>query len=194
MTKTRTDSALLVVDVQRSFQQRPELWAQSSNPDIVDDVNALVDAARTRGDLVVWILHAEPGSGGVFDPDSGFVELIDGLEPQAGEPMLTKTSRNSFTTTELGRILQTRGIGRLVVSGIQTEQCCETTARVAADLGFDVDFVTEATATFPRTRPDTGETLPAEAIVERTEFALVGRFARIVSLADAVRGSAAVAR
>ncbi|MDF0531481.1 isochorismatase family protein [Tsukamurella sp. 8F] len=178
-------TALLVIDVQQSFRERPT-WAQVSNPDIADDVNALVAQARGRGDDVIWILHSEPGSDGVFDPDSGFVALVPELTPTVGEPVLVKTSRNAFTTTRLGQILQQRGVGRVVISGIQTEQCCETTARVAADLGYDVVFVTEATATFPITRPDTGAVLPAAAVVERTEFALAGRFARIAGLADAL--------
>lgn len=178
-------NALLVIDVQESFRARPN-WSEVSNPDVVDDVNRLVESARSRGDLVVWVLHSEPGTGGVFDPASGLVRLQDGLVPVAGEPVISKTSRNAFTTTNLGQILQRRGVRGITVSGIQTEQCCETTARLAADLGFDVAFVTEATATFPITRPDTGAVLPTEAILERTEFALAGRFATIVPLAEAL--------
>jgi nicotinamidase-related amidase len=76
----------------------------------------------------------------------------------------------------------------VTISGIQTEQCCETTARVAADLGFDVDFVTEATLTFPipRTLEPDSEVLPVDAVVERTEYALRRRFARICSVAEAL--------
>ncbi|HYZ16779.1 MAG TPA: hypothetical protein VE591_10280 [Candidatus Acidoferrum sp.] len=66
-------------------------------------------------------------------------------------------------------------------TGIQTEQCCETTARVAGDFGYDVDFVSEATRTFPIPGPG-GVELDADAIVERTEYALRGRFARIASV------------
>nr|WP_284466973.1 isochorismatase family protein [Actinomadura madurae] len=62
---------------------------------------------------------------------------------------MTKTSRNAFTTTNLQQLLTSRGIGEVTVCGIQTEQCCETTARLAADLGYRVTFVTDATATFP---------------------------------------------
>jgi hypothetical protein len=60
------------------------------------------------------------------------------------------------------------------------EQCCETSARVAADLGYAVDFVTEATVTFPIPNPDApGEELGVEAIRERTEYVLRRRFATI---------------
>jgi len=69
------DRALIVIDVQDSFRTHP-LWRTISNPDIVDDVNRLVDHARAQEDLVVWVLHTEPGSGGVFDPEQGAFQLI----------------------------------------------------------------------------------------------------------------------
>jgi len=191
------NTALLVIDVQESFRQRP-LWRAISNPDIVDDVNRLVDAARRRGDLVVWVLHTEPGTGNVFDPANGHVRPMDGLAPQDGEPVLTKTSHNAFTTTNLQQTLVSRGIGDVVVCGIRTEQCCETTARVASDLGFTVTFVTEATATNPIPHWDAPadmtveelladpRTLPVEAVIARTEYALAGRFATIATVAEVV--------
>jgi nicotinamidase-related amidase len=187
--------ALLVIDVQESFRQRP-LWAAISNPGIAADAARLVDAARAHGDLVVWVLHTEPGTGTTFDPASGHVRYLDPLEPQAGEPQLTKTSHNAFTTTNLQQLLTQHGITEVVVCGIRTEQCCETTARLASDLGYQVTFVTEATATNPIPHRDAPadqtvtelladpRTLPARAVIERTEYALAGRFATIVTIAE----------
>jgi nicotinamidase-related amidase len=172
------------------------MWKAVSTPDIVDRVGRLVEAARAAGDAVVWVLHAEPGNGSVFDPKSGHVHLVPELVPADGEPVITKTSVNAFTTTDLQRVLTTRGIRELVICGIQTEQCCETTARLAADLGFEVTFVTEATATFPiqhrtaaagRTVEEIladPTTLQVEDIIARTEYALAGRFATIRTLAE----------
>ena len=150
----RMASALLVIDIQESFRQRPS-WRVVSTPDIAERGARLVEAARARGDLVVWVLHTEPGSGTAFDPESGHIRLIEPLAAKPGEPVLTKTSRNAFTTTNLQQILTERGIRELTICGIQTEQCCETTARLAGDLGYDVTFVTEATATFPIPHRDT---------------------------------------
>src|SRR4051812_40063757 len=98
------DRALIVIDVQESFRRRP-LWQAVSNPGIVDQVNRLVDAARSRGDLVVWVLHTGPGTGTVFARASGHVRLMDGLVPRPGEPVRQKTSINAFTTTDLQRLL-----------------------------------------------------------------------------------------
>jgi nicotinamidase-related amidase len=102
------------------------------------------------------------------------------LDRREGEPLIVKNTRNAFTSTNLESRLDALGVRRVVVCGISTEQCCETTTRVAADLGYEVDFVTEATLTFPI------GTLSTDALIERTEAVLRGRFARIVT-ADAVR-------
>ena len=79
----------------------------------------------------------------------------------------------------------------MAVCGIRTEQCVETTARVASDLGYQVTFVTDATATNPIEHRDAPpdrplaeiladpRTLPAEEVIARTEYALAGRFATI---------------
>ena len=81
--------------------------------------------------------------------------------------------------------LRERGIGELLITGIRTEQCCETTARHASDLGFQVRYVTDATLTFPmHTR--SGREVSAAEIRERTEMVLEGRFAHIVSTAGAL--------
>lgn len=190
--------ALIVLDVQESFRRRP-LWSAISNPEIASDVDRLVRGARAGGDLVVWVLHAEPGSGTPFDPASGHVRLIEPLMPEPGEPVLTKTSHNAFTTTGLQQLLTQRGITEIVVCGIRTEQCCETTARVGSDLGYRVTFVTDATATNPIAHRDAPadqtvtelladpRTLSAKAIIERTEYALAGRFASIATIAEVLK-------
>jgi nicotinamidase-related amidase len=200
MSQSPVTDALLVIDVQESFRQR-DSWAAISNPDIVDDVNRLVAAARARDQVVVWVLHAEPGSDGAFDPVNGHVRPIAGLAPRDDEPVLTKYVHNAFTTTSLQLLLTRHGIRRVTVCGIRTEQCCESTARLASDLGYDVVFVTEATATSPLPHRDLGEDAPLEQIladprtlsvdevVARTEYALAGRFATIATIDEVVAGT-----
>jgi nicotinamidase-related amidase len=197
--------ALLVVDVQESFRHKPD-WPLMGNPDIARQVARLVDACREAGDLIVWIMHTEPGSGGLFDPENGHVRLMDGLEPRPGEPTVAKTSVNAFTTTNLHQQLTRAGVTDVVVCGIRTEQCCETTARVAGDLGYDVVYVTDATTTSPIPHPDVAErpieewlsdprTLSVADITARTETVLAGReFATIATTADFAGREAALAR
>jgi nicotinamidase-related amidase len=184
--------ALIIIDVQESFRQRP-LWSHVSTPDLIPTINLLAEQARADGDMVIWVLHAEPGSGGPFDPTSGHVKLIDGLDRRPDEVLLTKTSHNCFTTTNLQQLMTTHHLDHLVVTGIRTEQCCETTARVACDLGYTVTFIMDATATFPSPHIDAPSNRSVDEIVAdpttlssadmmiRTQYALAGRFATVTT-------------
>jgi len=173
-------SALLVIDVQESFRVDEGRWARRSNPAFEANLARLVDAYRAAELPVIWVLHVDEDA--AFRAESGHVRVQAWLQPREGEAVLRKTTRNSFTSTRLAELLEERGVRRLAITGIQTEQCCETTARLAGDLGYDVDFVTEATATFPITEAATGEVQGVEAITRATEFALRGRFARIATV------------
>lgn len=179
-------SALLVIDAQETFKILPR-WKQRNNPKFEENVSALVDAFREAGRPVIFILHSDTDEN--WERTSPYHRVMDFLSPLPSEPTLHKTSANSFTTTNLEQILIENGIRRIVVTGIQTEQCCETTTRVGSDLGFTVDFVTEATLTFPiqKVPGDDSEVLSTDDIVERTEYALRGRFARIATVDDIVR-------
>ena len=84
--------------------------------------------------------------------------------------------------TALEPWLRARGITELLITGIRTEQCCETTARHASDLGFEVRYVTDATLTFPM-HTLAGRAVSTAEIRERTEMVLDGRFARVVASA-----------
>lgn len=174
-------SALLVIDAQDSFKLLPR-WNRRNNPRFEENVGSLIDAYRVAELPVIFFLHTDNDEG--FSVNSPQFKLMDFIKPLPGEPVFVKTTRNCFTSTPLQPFLFQKGVRKVAITGIQTEQCCETTARVAADLGYAVDFVTDATMTFPilnRERP--GEELSTNAIVERTEYVLRGRFARIISVA-----------
>jgi nicotinamidase-related amidase len=175
-------SALLVIDAQDSFRARPS-WERRSNHAFEKNVGALIGAYREAGLPVIYFLHTDEDEN--FRPGSRLVKLMDFIQPRADEPVLIKTTRNCFTSTPLGAMLMEKGVRRIAVTGIQTEQCCETTTRVAADLGYAVDFVTEGTMTFPIPNLDVpGEELGVEDIVCRTEYALRKRFATITTVAN----------
>ena len=80
------------------------------------------------------------------------------------------------------------GIRGLIVSGVRTEQCCETTTRHASDIGYNVDYVTEATFTFAMT-DRRGRVWSPQEIKEHTELVLEDRFARIVTVEEALEGA-----
>ena len=171
------NAALLVIDVQDTFKASPR-WQHRSNPDFEANITELIRAFRAANRPVIFFLHSDKDPG--WTTDSPHYRLMDFVDRHDSEPLLHKTSRNAFTTTNLARILQEQRVHRLVITGIATEQCCETTARIGGDMGYDVDFVTDATATFPI------EHLSTDDIVERTELCLKGRFARIATTEEIV--------
>lgn len=181
MSVARIDTALLVVDVQESFRHRP-YWNEADLPRFVEQLQRLVDGARRRGMPVLQILHVEDE--GPFSLASGFVTPLAGVSI-APDAVFHKRSHSAFVGSGLDVWLVQHQISRLIVSGIRTEQCCETTTRHGSDLGYEVDFVTDATLTF--TMIDRrGVSWTPEAIKARTELVLDGRFARIVDVEGAL--------
>ncbi len=176
-----SDTVLIVVDVQNSFLHRP-YWTDAELPDFLARTQALVDGAKAQGIPVVQIFHVEDS--GPFAEASGHVTTMAELSitPDA---VFKKRRHSALVGSGLDVWLTKSGARRLLIAGIRTEQCCETTTRHASDLGYEVDFVSEATLTFPMTGAD-GRKWTAAEIKARTELVLAGRFARIVTVEQAL--------
>ncbi len=182
------DTALLVIDAQESFRQRSYFRDDEFQPFLVKQ-QALIEGAKAAGIPVVQIFHVEEK--GVFSVSSGFVKPIAPLTitPDA---VFHKRRHSALVGSGLDVWLTENGIRRVIVSGIRTEQCCETTTRHASDLGYEIDYVSEATLTFPMTDANGREWSAAE-IRARTELVLAGRFARIVTVTEALETGKKVA-
>ena len=182
-------SCLLVIDVQESFRHRP-YFSEAALPDYLAAQNALIAgcvAAGVPNIPVVRVLHSDGPevAGNPFALASGHVRALDGLLGFEAAATFIKHRHSALVCTGLDVWLTQQGIGRLLVSGIRTEQCCETTTRHASDLGWQVDFVLEATLTFDMTQPD-GQVLPAADIAMRTATVLQDRFARVCTVEQAL--------
>jgi len=153
---------------------------------------ALIDGCAARGIPVVQIFHVEDE--GAFSHASGLVRTLSGLTINP-DVIIEKKVHSALNGTTLQQWLTQHGIRRLIVSGIRSEQCCETTTRQASDSGYAVDYITEATLTFAMTHEGSGVTYTPEEIKARCELVLAGRFARILTV-DQVLATlpAAVAR
>jgi nicotinamidase-related amidase len=182
------NTALLVVDVQRAFDDA-DFWGPRNNPDCEANIAALIDAWRAAGRPLVYVRHdsEEPGSPlAPGTPGNAFKELV------RGEPDLLVTKRvNSafYGDPDLHAWLRERGIGSIARRGITTNHCVETTARMGANLGYDVLFALDATHTFDRTGPD-GGVLRADELARATATSLHDEFATVVRAAELVGVSA----
>jgi len=185
------NTALLVIDVQESFRHRP-FFTEDDLPAYLAAQNALIEGAAAHGVPVVRIFHrAGPETpDNPFSAASGRVRPLAGLAAFEAAATFTKSRHSALVGTGLDVWLTQHGIGRLIVSGIRTEQCCETTTRHASDLGWQVDFVPEATLTWDMQQPD-GRPLAAADIVARTATVLKDRFATLCTVAQALERAGA---
>ena len=176
------NSALIVIDAQESFRHRP-YWSENDLSTYIARQQELINGCIERGVPVVQIFHVD--AEGAFSLASGSVRTLAELT-LTPDVIFHKQQHSALAGTSLAAWLIARGIGRLIISGIRTEQCCETTTRHASDSGFEVDYVSEATLTFPMTHTRSGRTYTPQEIRERTELVLEGRFASIKTVAEAL--------
>ena len=181
------NTALIVIDVQHSFTRRPSFEADGL-PAYLRAQNRLIEGFQAAGLPIVRVFHVQPDATGAdpFSLQSGHVRPLDGLRDFDADLTVHKTRHSALVGSGLDVWLTQRGIGRLVISGIRTEQCCETTTRHASDLGWDVIYVPEATLTFTMRHPDGSPLTPAQ-LRARTAAVLEGRFARVLDAEAALR-------
>ena len=145
--------ALIVVDVQKGFDDAG-FWGERDNPACEDNIAALLRYWRSRTWPVVFVQHdsVHPASPlAPTGPGHAFKDVITGTP----DLLVRKTVNSSFYgTPDLHDWLQGEGITEVVICGITTNHCCETTARMAGNLGYDTYFALDATHTFDRTTPD----------------------------------------
>jgi nicotinamidase-related amidase len=179
-------TALLLIDVQESFRHRP-YWSETDAARFLERTNALLAGCAAAGVPIVRVLHADgpDTAANPFAPASGHVRPMTGLAACSPVAEFRKSRHSALVGTGLLAWLREHGVRRVIVAGIRTEQCCETTARHASDEGFEVDYVSEATLTFDMKHLD-GTPLPAPSIIARTEAVLKDRFATICSVERAL--------
>jgi nicotinamidase-related amidase len=172
--------ALVVVDVQRAFDEWEAAGKRRNNPDAVARIADLLKAFRKRGAPIFHIRHEGTKPNSSFLPQSSGYAVKDEAREQDGEPVIVKRVNSAFIGTDLETRLRASGITTLVICGATTNHCVETTTRMAGNLGFDARLVRDATWTFDRVGPD-GDTHSAEEIHAMTLSNLNGEFARIVT-------------
>ncbi|MGJ8529488.1 isochorismatase family protein [Maritalea sp.] len=173
--------ALIVVDVQESFPHR-DYYQEKYVPAFLQHAQKLIDGAAKAGIKTVQVFHVEPE--GAFSKASGFIKTLSPITIQP-DTIIEKFRHSAFAGTSLDIWLKENRINELTICDIRTEQCCETTTRHGSDIGYKINYVTDATLTFDMTHPD-GSTLNADQIKHRTETVLSGRFATIRSVDEAI--------
>jgi nicotinamidase-related amidase len=151
-------AALLVVDAQRYFLDPRSRGCMPWAPQVVGRIQELQARFRGRGRPVVFTRHAHEPDGsdggnlawwwhGLLRDGEPDAELVPEVAPRPGELVVRKRTYSAFLGTGLDEALRGSGVTDLVIAGVMTNLCCETSAREAFCRGFRVKFVADATST-----------------------------------------------
>jgi nicotinamidase-related amidase len=177
------DAALIVIDLQKGFDDS-SFWGPRNNPGAEGNVERLVDEWTRSGRPLIFVRHDSSGAASPLragGEGNAFKPAIAGREPDL---LVTKSVNSAFYgEPDLHAWLQSAGVSQLVICGIQTNMCNETTARMAGNLGYDVLFVLDAMHTFDLEGPF--GVMTADELTRATATTLQGGgFARVVGTDD----------
>ncbi|MCL1594510.1 MAG: cysteine hydrolase [Actinomycetia bacterium] len=177
-------TALIVVDVQKGFDDAV-YWGPRNNPECEANVGRLIDAWRKQSWPIVFVRHdsATPSSPlAKGSPGNAFKSVVKGTP----DLLVVKDVHSAFHgSPDLDAWLRKQGITGVAIAGIQTNMCCETTARVASDLGYELLFVEDATHTFDITTP-THKVYRAREIARYSSLSIEADFGKVVRTTDLV--------
>lgn len=169
-------TALIVIDVQEGFDH-PK-WGRRNNPDAEANVARLLAAWRASERPILHIQHLSTEPGSPLQPGLPGVEIKEAVKPLWHEAVITKRVNSAFIGTDLEARLRQRNIKTVVICGLTTNHCVETTTRMSGNLGFATYLIDDACATFDRVGPD-GMTYSAEHLHAVTMANLHDEFAAI---------------
>jgi nicotinamidase-related amidase len=174
--------ALIVIDVQSEYTADGALPVERFDATL-QSIESLLKAARSDKDTkVVHVRHVSRSVGdGSFDAGTKGVGIVAEAAPLDGEFVLTKHYPGAFTNPDLDRYLLRNGVSRLFICGLTSILCCDTTAREAFQLGYEVFYVEDAISEFPL-----GE-LSAETLHKAVNAIQGIMFSTVVSTEEAIR-------
>jgi nicotinamidase-related amidase len=137
-------TALLIIDVQQALCVGE--YACHDIDAVIGRINGLIARARDTGTPVIFVQHEEADSGLLTHGSDGW-QLDARLAARPEDPRVRKTAPDGFHRTELSATLQALGVDHLVICGLQSDFCVDTTTRRALSLGFGVTLVEDGHST-----------------------------------------------
>lgn len=181
------NAALIVVDVQEGFDDA-SLIGKRNNLDADRNIETIIKVWEEARRPIVVVKHDSVLAESVLNPSKPGNALKPYVKKIKPDLAVTKSVNSAFYgTPDLHEWLKSSDIHQIVIVGIQTNMCCETTARMAGNLGYDVIFVPDAMHTFDATGPD-GVVISADEITRATLASLFdGDFAKIASTEEVIK-------
>lgn len=175
---------LVIVDMQKGMAS-PSAGSRN-NPDAEDNVAKLLDAWRKADATIVHVRHMSRTLGSSFWPGQVGAEFQERLAPLQSEHIVEKNVPDALINTGLERWLRVRGISKLVIVGVSTNNSVEATARTAGNLGFETQVVSDATFAFDKT-DYSGARRTAEEVHAMALSNLDGEYASVISTEELLR-------
>jgi len=176
------NQALLLIDIQNDYFPGGAMELVGS-PLAGVQAGKLLQAFRQRSLPIIHIQHISTRQGATFFlPNTAGVEIHESVAPKTGEAVFQKNFPNSFRETPLLEHLQKLEVTQLVIAGMMTQMCIDTTTRAAADLGFKCLLAHDACAT--KTLSFGGSTVSAENVQTAFLAALNGLFAQVLTVEE----------
>ncbi len=176
--------ALLIIDVQKGFDDPS--WGKRNNPDAESNIALLLAEWRHHSQPVIHIRHCSVEPDSPLRPDLPGNEFKMETQPLPEEKQFSKSVNSAFTGTDLEKYLREHDISSLVIVGLTTDHCVSTSTRMAANLGFKVTLIADATATFDREGYD--GTLYSAADIHRINLvSLNGEFCIVRSTTEVLK-------
>ncbi len=166
-----TDTALMIIDVQLGMFD--ETFPVYNGEALLGTVKGLLQRARAAGTPVIFIQHNGQGEDSLR-PDLPGWAIHPAIQPAPGETVIQKDHPDAFQDTRLQSVLQGLGVKNLVVAGIQTEFCVDTTCRRAYSLGYTVTLAQDGHSTWDN------EALTAPQIIAHHNLTLGGWFVKLL--------------
>jgi nicotinamidase-related amidase len=174
------NTALIIIDFQDGFKDEAYWGGNRNNPEAEKNARKVLDTWRELGLPVFHVKHNSVNPKSKLAPGQPGNAIMDIVKPIGSEPTIPKKVNSSFIGTDLQQQLESKGIKRVVLAGLQTDHCVSTTARMAANLGFETIVLSDATATFDRISPK-GEKISAQSIHDINLTSLHDEFATILT-------------
>jgi len=172
--------ALILIDIQKGFDNIEYWGGQRNNPDAELRASELLQTWRTNQLPIFHIQHCSSNPSSLLHESNAGNAFKDLVTPANDEPVIRKNVNSAFIGTDLQAQLDNNKITKLVIVGLTTDHCISTTTRMAGNLGYETFLVTDATATFNKKGPN-GQNYPAELIHETALASLHNEFATIVT-------------
>lgn len=163
--------ALLIIDVQMAMFSY-ENFRPYKEEDLLENIYALIHSAREKGIPVIYIQHTSDKDN-EYNREKPTWPIHPMIAPKEGEAVVEKKFCDSFYDTKLQEVLMEKEITDLVIAGMQSDYCVDTTCRRAFSLGYDITLVEDAHSTFDN------EVLKAEQIVMHHNHVLGSSFANV---------------